>query len=98
MFSFPLYLLLLSYQAVQLTHILGKRLSEPAEEIERERVLKDVANATTRDKVKAAEIVEKKAQASEKAQLVAERKLTEVEGKLGGVELKLAEVASLGRH
>ena len=60
-FSFPVYLLLLSYQVAQLTHILSKRLSELAEEIERERMLKNVANATTRDKVKAAEIAEKKA-------------------------------------
>ena len=38
---------------------------------------------------------EKKAQSSEKAWLVAERNLAKVEDKLGAIELKLTEVASL---
>ena len=61
MFSFPLYLLLLRYQATQLTHILSKRLSELAKDTEREWALKYVANAMARDKVKAAETAKKKA-------------------------------------
>ena len=52
---------MLRHQAAQLTHILGERLSELSEEAKREKALKDVANTTTRDKGKAAEVAEKKA-------------------------------------
>ena len=58
-------------------------------------MLKDVANATTKEKGKAVEAAEKKAQSSEKARLLAKGKLAEAEDRLGGVELKLAEAASL---
>ena len=55
-------------------------------------MLKDVANATAKEKGKAAK---KKAQSSKKARLLAEGKLAEAEDRLGGVELKLAEAANL---
>ena len=45
--------------------------------------------------MKAAKVVEKKAAASKKAKALAEKRLTELEMKLGGTELKLAEVESL---
>ena len=45
---------------VQLTHILGKRLKELAEDAEREKVLKDVAIASAKEKGKAAEAAKKK--------------------------------------
>ena len=70
-------------------------MKELAKDADREKVLKDVANATTKEKSKAAEVVEKKAQSSEKARLMAEGKLAEAEDRLGGVELKLAKAASL---
>ena len=54
-------MLLWCYQAAQITYILGERMKEFAEEAEREKALKDVANATARDKGKAAEVAEKKA-------------------------------------
>lgn len=92
---FPLYLLLLRYQAEQLTHILGERLKEFIEDAEREKTLKDVANATAKEKGKATEVAEKKAQSSEKARLVAENKLAEAKTKLGGMELKPVEAKSL---
>ena len=38
-------LLLWCYQATQITHVLGERMKELAEEAEREKLLKDVANA-----------------------------------------------------
>lgn len=59
-------MLLWHYQATQITHILGERMKELAEEAEREKALKDVANATTRDKGKVVEATEKKAQSSKK--------------------------------
>ena len=49
----------------------------------------------TKENGKAAEAAEKKAQFVEKAQLVAEEKLDEIEAKLRGTELKLVEVESL---
>lgn len=65
------------------------------EDAEWEKVLKDMAVATTKDKGKGAEATEKKAQATKKAWLVAEKKVTEMEVKLGGTKLKLAEAESL---
>ena len=70
-------------------------MKELAEDAKREKALKDVVTATTKDKGKVVEAAEKKAQSAEKARLVAERNLAEVEDKLGAIELKLAEAASL---
>ena len=54
-------MLLWCYQATQITHMLGERIGELAEEAKRERALKDVADVTAWNKGKAAEVVEKKA-------------------------------------
>ena len=78
-----------------MTYILGERIKELTEDADRDKALKEVANAMTKEKSKAVEVAEKKAQSSEKARLLAEGKLAEEEDKLGGVELKLAEAASL---
>ena len=93
--SASLYLLLLRYQAAQLTHILDERLKELIEDADWEKALKDVANAMAKEKGKAIEAAKKKAQSLEKARLLAEKKLAKVEAKLGGIELKLAEAKSL---
>ena len=58
-------------------------MKELIEEVEREKALKEVANATAWDKGKVAEVVEKKAQSLEKAWLLAESKLADMEAKLG---------------
>ena len=42
----PLILLLWCYQATQITHMLGERIGELAEEAKWERALKDVADVT----------------------------------------------------
>ena len=86
---------LLRYQVAQLTHIIDKKLSETTEDTKREKALKDVAIAMAKEKGKVVEAVEKKAQSSKKARLVVEKKLTEIEVKLKGMELKLAEAESL---
>ena len=75
--------------------MLDERMNELAEKAEREKVLKDVANAMTRDKGKAVEVAEKKAQSSEKARLLSEKRSTKMEAKLGETKLKLAQVESL---
>lgn len=76
-------------------HILDGRLKELFEDVDRERALKEVTAATTKEKAKAAEVAEKKAIASEKARALAEKRLTELEMKLGGTELKLVKAESL---
>lgn len=88
-------MLLLHFQAVQLTYVIDKRLKEIAKDVEREKALKDVVIATMKEKGKTTEAVEKKAQSMEKARLVVKKKLTEMEVKLGDTELKLAEAESL---
>lgn len=70
-------------------------LKEAAEDADREKPLKDVTMAITKEKDKAVEVAEKKAHTSEKAKVLVEKRLTEIEVKLGGIELKLAEVESL---
>lgn len=49
--------------------------------------MKDVVVATVKDKSKAAEATENKAQASEKARVLVEKRLTELDVKLGGRSL-----------
>ena len=78
-----------------MAHVLNERLKELAEDAEREKALKDVVVATTKEKSKAIEVTEKRVQSAEKARLVAKKKLTEVEVKLGSAKLKLAEAESL---
>ena len=65
----------------------GERMGELVEEAEREKALKDVANATVLDKGKVAKIAEKKTQSSEKARLLAKKRSAKVETKLGKLSL-----------
>ena len=78
-----------------MTYVLDERLKELTEDADREKALKDVANATAKEKGMAVEATEKKAQSLEKARLLVEEKLTEAEDRLGGIVLKLAEAISL---
>ena len=90
-----LYLLLLVCQATQLTHILNGRVKELVEDAERERALNDVMEATSKERAKIAATAEKKAVASDKAKALAEKRLVDLEAKVGETELKLAEAKSL---
>jgi len=78
-----------------MTHILCERLKELIKDAEREKALKHMANANAKEKGKAAKVAEKKAQSSEKAWLLMEKKIAEVEGRLEGIELKLARANNL---
>lgn len=78
-----------------MAYIIKDRLKEAAEKADREKALKDIVEATTKDKGKAAEDAEKRAREVEKAQVLAEEKLTEMDMKLGETEFKLAEAESL---
>ena len=51
--------------------------------------------ATTKDKGKAVEDAKRRAQEAENARVSAEQSLTEMDTKLGGMELKLVEAESL---
>ena len=66
-----------------------------AEDAKWEKALKDVAEATVKEKTKAAPTTEKKAVVSEKAKMSTEKNSSELEAKLGVIELKLVEVLSL---
>ena len=72
---------------MQLTHFIDKRLREATKDAEREKALKDVVEAMAKDHKKAAEVVKKKAQASEKVGALAEKRRTKLEMKLGGQSL-----------
>ena len=65
------------------------------EDAEREKALKDVAEATFKEKTKATVTTEKKVATSEKARMAAEKRSSELEAKLGETELKLVEATSL---
>ena len=54
-------------QATQLTHVLDEWLKELAEDVEREKALKDVVADTAKEKGKATDVSVKKAKAAEKA-------------------------------
>ena len=89
------YLSLPFYQAAQLTHVLDGWLKELSEEVEREKVLKDVVVVTAKEKTKATKTAKKKAVPSEKARVLVETRSIGLEVKLGETELKLAEAVSL---
>lgn len=55
-----------------MAYVIDNRLKEAAKDADREKALKDVVVATTKDKDKAAEVAKKRAQASEKARILAE--------------------------
>ena len=71
------------------------RLKDAAEEADKERALKEVAEATVKDKEKVMENVEEQIRAAEKAWTFTEQRVEELEVKLRGMELKLAKVESL---
>ena len=77
-----------------MTHILDGRVKELAKDAEREKALKDVAEANAKEKTKAAAATERKDVASEKARALAEKRSSELETKLGKTELKLAKAVS----
>ena len=70
-------------------------MKELAEDVEREKALKDVAEAVSKERAKIAATTEKKAAASKKAKVLAEKRLANLEAKVGETELKLAEVENL---
>ena len=70
-------------------------MKELADDVKREKALKDVAEVVSKERAKIVATVEKKATASEKAKALAEKRLADLEAKVGETELKLAEAESL---
>ena len=63
-FSFFSCLSLLRYQVVQLAYVIDKRLKETTEDSKREKALKDIVVATTKDRSRVAEATEKRSRRS----------------------------------
>ena len=61
----------------------------------REKVSRDAATKTAKDKIKVADAVEKRAAVEEKARALAEKRLTELTMKQNEMDLKLVEAVSL---
>ena len=78
-----------------MAYIIKDRLKEAAKEANREKTLKDIAEATKKDKGKATEDAKKRAREVERAWVLAEEKLTEIDVKLGETEFKLVKAESL---
>ena len=70
-------------------------MKELVEDVEREKALKDVAEAVSKERAKIAATTEKKAAASKKAKVLVEKRLANLEAKVGETELKLAEAENL---
>ena len=78
-----------------MSYVVDGRMKELAEDVEREKALKEVAEATAKEQSKIAEEAKDKIATAVKAQALAETKCEELELQLGGTELKLAEAQSL---
>ena len=78
-----------------MAYIIKDRLKEAATEANREKTLKDIAEATKKDKGQATEDAKKRAREAERAWVLAEEKLTEIDVKLGETEFKLVKAESL---
>ena len=89
------FMLLSFNQAAQLAHILNDQLKEFSKEVVWEKVGKDAATKTAKDKIKAADAVKKRAAATEKALALAKKRLAELTTRQNETDLKLPEAASL---
>ena len=89
------FMLLSFNQAAQLAHILNDQLKEFSEKVVWEKVGKDAATKTAKDKIKAADVVKKRVAATEKALELAKKRLAELTTRQNETDLKLVEAASL---
>ena len=70
-------------------------MKELVDYIEHEKALKDVVETTSKERAKIVTTAEKKAAASEKAKVLAQKRFADLKVKMGETELKLAEAESL---
>ena len=78
-----------------MAHILGDHAKDLAREADREREARETAVKTAKEKMKAAEIAEKKAVAAEKNRALVEKRFVELLAKQNKTDVKLAKAISL---
>ena len=78
-----------------MAHILDGHAKELAEEADRERVARETAVKTAKEKIKVADIAEKKAAAAEKNRAMAEKRSTKLLAKQNETDIKLVEAINL---
>ena len=78
-----------------MAHILGDRAKDLAREADREREARETAVKTTKEKMKAAEIAEKKVVAAEKNRALVEKRSVELLAKQNKTDVKLAKAIRL---
>lgn len=78
-----------------MAYIMENQLKSAAEEVDKANALKEVAKAIARKKSTTTENAEERARAIERAQVLAEQKVAEMETKLGELELRLARAKSI---
>lgn len=82
-------------RAAQLAYMMEDRLKDATEEADKERALKDIAEAAAKEKVIAAENAKARAQGVERDQAQAEQQRVDAEVKLGEAELRVAGAESI---
>ena len=78
-----------------MAHILDGRAKELAEEVDREREARETAVKIAKEKIKAADTVEKKAASAKKNRALAEKRSAELLAKQNETDVKLVEAISL---
>ena len=78
-----------------MAHILGDRAKDLAREADREREARETAVKTAKEKMKAAEITEKKVVAAEKNRALVEKRSVELLAKQNKTDVKLAKAIRL---
>ena len=78
-----------------MAYMIEDKLRDAAKEVDKEKALKEVVEATVKDKDKAVKNAEERIRAAERARALAEQRVGGLEVKLRGTELKLAEAESL---
>ena len=78
-----------------MAYMMEDRLKSATEEADKEKALKEVAEATAREKSVAIQNAEERARIAEGTRILAEHKAVEMETKLGEIKLRLAEAESI---
>lgn len=78
-----------------MAYMIEDKLRDAAKEVDKEKALKEVVEATVKDKDKAVKNAEERIRAAERARALAEQRVGGLKVKLRGMELKLAEAESL---
>ena len=78
-----------------MAYMMEDQLKNAAEEANKEKALKEVVEATAREKTTATKNAEERARVAERALILAEQRVVEMETKLKEMELRLVEAESI---